>query len=65
MPYSNTRELPPAVTSLPSHAKHIFMAAFNSAYKDNNEESAFKIAWAAVKKSYHKDAEGNWVTNAD
>lgn len=41
------------------------MAAFNSAYKDNNEESAFKIAWAAVKKSYHKDAEGNWVTNAD
>lgn len=60
MPYSSNEDLPPAVRDhLPPHAQDIFRAAFNSAYADHpddprQEEIAFRIAWAAVKKRYHK-----------
>jgi cation transport regulator len=65
MPYSKKSELPESVKDvLPAHAQEIFMSAFNSAEKDNDEESAFKIAWAAVKKSYKK-VDGKWVKEAD
>lgn len=72
MPYTSNSELPESVTSvLPAHAQDIYRAAFNSAYdeyKDANdrkddasrEETAHKVAWAAVKKSYHKSADGKW-----
>ncbi len=66
MPYSSIAELPRAVADhLPTHAQEIFLAAFNHAlveYKDepDPEQSAFKVAWSAVKKTYHKDAD-IWV----
>jgi cation transport regulator len=67
MPYAMLDELPPAVQRLPWHAQEIFQAAFNSAweaYADRSaaeqEEIAFRVAWAAVKKRYRKLG-GCWV----
>jgi cation transport regulator len=60
MPYAANEDLPPSVRDhLPEHAKDIFRAAFNSAYEEHSgdprkEEIAFRVAWAAVKKRYHK-----------
>jgi cation transport regulator len=60
MPYASNEDLPPSVRDhLPSHAQDIFRAAFNNAYdeyrgKPRQEEIAFRVAWAAVKKRYHK-----------
>jgi cation transport regulator len=66
MPYSTNEDLPQAVqNSLPEHAQDIYRAAFNHAwgeYKDpkrrntpgSREQVAHKVAWAAVKKKYHK-----------
>lgn len=61
MVYSSIDDLPETVrNSLPRHAMSIWMAAFNSAIEQgNSEESAFKIAWSAVKKSYEKVG-GEW-----
>lgn len=66
MPYRNKQELPDSVQHvLPAHAQEIYKEAFNSAwdqYKDKDErrddasreETAHKVAWAAVKNSYEK-----------
>ncbi len=60
MPYASNEDLPPSVRDhLPLHAQDIFRAAFNSAYDEysgdpRQEEIAFRVAWAAVKKQYHK-----------
>ena len=60
MPYASNEDLPPSVRDhLPSHAQDIFRAAFNNAYDEYSgdprcEEIAFRVAWAAVKKLYHK-----------
>jgi len=66
MPYDTLDDLPENVTNvLPKHAQEIYRAAFNSAwdeYKDpderkghaSREETAHKVAWAAVKKEYEK-----------
>ncbi len=61
MPYNIHDELPPAVRKLPRHAQEIFRAAFNAAWQSHGgrtpserEETAFRIAWAAVKKRYRK-----------
>lgn len=72
MPYDSNSDLPENVRdNLPSHAQEIYRKSFNSAwdeYKDpddrggdaGREETAHKVAWAAVKKEYHK--KGNqWV----
>jgi cation transport regulator len=63
MPYSSSDELPPAVRDhLPPHARDIFREAFNHAWDEygGDEERAFRVAWAAVKRQYHK--RGNkWV----
>jgi cation transport regulator len=33
----------------------------NNALKEyNEEEKAFKVAWAAVKRDYEKGDDGNW-----
>jgi cation transport regulator len=70
MPYD--QELPKSVKdNLPDGAQKIFKEAFNNAweqYKDpakrrgdsSREETANKVAWAAVKKKYMKNGD-KWV----
>jgi cation transport regulator len=72
MPYDSDSELPDNVRdNLPSHAQEIYRKAFNSAWDEyrkpedrrgdaGREETAHKVAWAAVKKEYHKEGE-KWV----
>ena len=62
MPYKKTSDLPPAVKDhLPKKAQEIFLEAFNSAYEQYDEEAtAFKVAWSAVKKKYRKGSDGQW-----
>lgn len=74
MPYKNTKELPGSVRdNLPEHAQEIYKEAFNSAWEQydqpeerhgdaSREETAHKVAWAAVKKIYEKDEKsGKWT----
>ena len=69
MPYASNEDLPPSVRDhLTSHAQDIFRAAFNSAYDEysgdpRQEEIAFRVAWAAVKKRYHKVGD-RWLPRA-
>lgn len=72
MPYSKREDLPGPVTHvLPVHAQDIYKEAFNSAweeYKDpsnrkdggDREETAHRVAWAAVKKKYQKGSDNSW-----
>ena len=67
MPYRRRTELPDSVKdNLPAHAESIYKEAFNSAWEqyDHDEERAHRVAWGAVKKSYHKNADGEWVKGA-
>jgi cation transport regulator len=64
MPYAATSDLPPAVRRLPPHAQEIFRAAFNNAWQtyadrgpQKQEEIAFRVAWAAVKKHFRKQGD--------
>ena len=69
MPYENISNLPlPIKNNLPVHAQEIYRAAFNNAWKEyknpqkrvgqaSQEETAHKVAWAAVKKKYVKKGE--------
>jgi cation transport regulator len=52
MPYKTNSDLPKSITDhLPQHAQTIFLKVFNSAHEQyQNEDTAFKVAWAAVKK---------------
>ena len=56
MPYATNSDLPPSVRNhLPPHAQDIFREAFNNAvdhYRD--DATAFRVAWAAVKRRYEK-----------
>lgn len=63
MPYASNDELPPSVANhLPPHAQDIFREAFNHACQSHNgdEVTAFRIAWAAVKRQYRKRGD-QWV----
>jgi len=66
VPYASNDELPPSVRDhLPTHAQDIFRAAFDAAFAAHagdprQEEAAFRIAWAAVKKQYRKMG-ADWV----
>lgn len=72
MPYRAKKDLPDSVQHvLPAHAQAIYKEAFNSAweqYKDkasrhddaSREETAHKVAWAAVKKEYAKGEDDKW-----
>lgn len=72
MPYDRLSDLPESVKSaLPKHAQEIYQAAYNSAwdeYQDpedrrgdaSREETAHRVAWAAVKGSYEKGDDGRW-----
>ena len=67
MPYDKRSDLPDSVKdNLPDHAQGIYKEAFNSAWDeyDHDEERAHRVAWGAVKKSYHKNEKGNWVEGA-
>jgi cation transport regulator len=67
MPYKRIEDLPDSVKrNLPHHAQEIYLEAFNSAWEQydepeerrggaSREETAHKVAWAAVKKVYEKD----------
>lgn len=72
MPYETNAELPENVRNvLPKHAQDIYRKAFDSAwdeYRDaddrrgdaSREETAHRVAWAAVKKVYEKSGDGSW-----
>ena len=74
MPYHSVAELPDSVKdNLPKHAQEIYKEAYNSAwdeYKDaadrrgdaSREETAHRVAWAAVKQKYEKNDDGKWVS---
>jgi cation transport regulator len=64
MPYDTRSDLPDGVRdNLPAHAQDIYKEAFNSAWDeyDHDEGRAHRVAWGAVKKSYHKNDDGTWV----
>ena len=73
MPYKTNADLPENVKNvLPEHAQEIYLEAFNSAWDQydepeerrgdsTREETAYRVAWAAVKRKYQKDDEsGTW-----
>ena len=61
MPYKTVSELPAQFNNLPNNAKRIAMNVINSTLASgDSEESAFKQAWAQVKKSYKKVGD-KWV----
>jgi cation transport regulator len=73
MPYKDTKDLPDSVRhNLPEHAQKIYLEAFNNAWDEydtaqerrgnaSREETAHKVAWAAVKKKYDKNERtGEW-----
>ena len=67
MPYGSNFDLPPSVREhLPVHAQDIFREAFNAAWDrygeslEEREAVAFRVAWAAVKRTYRKLGR-NWV----
>jgi cation transport regulator len=70
MPYASNDDLPRSLrVHLPEHAQSIFREAFNHAWlrygarePARREEIAHRIAWAAVKRQYHKE-DGDWVPN--
>lgn len=66
MPYSSNDELPPSVRHhLPFEAQSIYRGAFNHAWQSHardirREEIAHRVAWVAVKRNFHKEADGMW-----
>ncbi len=63
MPYKTKKELPDSVRNvLPDHAQAIYKESFNSAWDEygHDESRAHAVAWAAVKKSYHKGDDEKW-----
>lgn len=66
MPYSRNSELPKSVkNNLPPAAQTIWRKAWNAAYQQyGSEETAARVAWAAVKKKYVKRGD-KWVPKED
>jgi cation transport regulator len=72
MPYQKLADLPDSVKdNLPGHAQEIYKEAYNSAWDEyadaedrrgdaSREETAHRVAWAAVKKKYEKQGD-KWV----
>jgi cation transport regulator len=72
MPYDRRSDLPESVRDhLPPHAQDVYKEAFNSAWTEysdpddrrgdaSREETAHKVAWAAVKQQYEKGDDGDW-----
>jgi len=66
VPYASNEDLPPSVRNhLPEAAQDIYRAAFNSAWEHYADEATpHRIAWAAVKRRYHKLGD-DWVPRDD
>ena len=67
MPYRINADLPESVRhALPAHAQDIFREAFNAAWEEygGREDTAFRVAWAAVKKRYRKSGD-RWIARED
>lgn len=61
MPYT-LLTIPDWVKKMPKGAQEIWVNAFNSAMEQyDNEETAFKVAIAAVKNKYKQNERGEWV----
>jgi cation transport regulator len=68
LPYAVVEDLPPSVQAhLPLHAQEIYLAAFNNAWTEyaargpvQRESTAYRVAWAAVKRKYEKSGD-RWV----
>jgi len=72
MPYDSIADLPESVRdALPKEAQKTYREAYNSAWEEysdpkdrkggaSREETAHKVAWSAVKKSYEKKGD-RWV----
>jgi len=68
MPYASIEDLPaPLQVHLPRHAQEIYRSAFNSAWSSygdrdeaRQEQTAHRVAWAAVKRRYRKQGV-DWV----
>jgi len=63
VPYKANSDLPDPVRHvLPAKAQEIYRKAFNNAFEqyEGDEVISYKVAWSAVKKSYHKDVSGSW-----
>ena len=72
MPYKMRSDLPESVQHvLPAHAQDIYKEAFNSAWDQyrnkvdrrddaSREETAHRVAWAAVKNEYQKGNDDKW-----
>jgi len=61
MPYT-TESPPDRIKDLPKHAQEIWIAAYNSAMdQDKDEQTCNQIAFAAVKRDYEQDSDGNWT----
>jgi cation transport regulator len=78
VPYKKIIDLPDSVRhNLPNHAQEIYLMAFNNAWNEyaepqerrgdsSREETAYKVAWAAVKKKYKKDElTGEWKSKRE
>lgn len=77
MPYDKLADLPaPIRKHLPRHGQEIYQKAFNNAWQEyadakrrrggrSREETAHRVAWAAVEKVYVKDADGTWRKRRD
>lgn len=68
MPYASIDDLPPSVSRhLPPHAQEIYVGAFNGAWDQYawegpalREQTAHRVAWAAVKRKYVKLGD-SWI----
>ncbi len=77
MPYDENAELPDQVkNNLPKHGQTIYRKAFNSAWEQyaspdkrrgdaDREETAHRVAWAAVKQVYEINEHEEWVRKGD
>ncbi len=67
MPHQN---LPDDVaTQLPAEAQEIYQQAFEDAWNrygrsPRDESRAHAVAWAAVKREYHENEQGEWEAGA-